>query len=254
MANLTSRYLHLQFCNHLIQMRSNFLNSFIFRYLGLVTTLTSLPIFRIREDAVNHTRSRGSEGERRTVTLMPYTPQHIANYFLDRADQENLPMTQLKLLKLVYIAYGWYIALVGERLFDEEIQAWKHGPVIPSLYHEFKHFGSKPISFRAIALDLDTWKESTPEVPRSDKVLNFILDTVWNSYKRFSGWSLRNKTHEAGTPWSQVYREGERDIVIRDDDVKEHFKERIKGYLDAASAAHGRATGSVRRINPQESL
>lgn len=53
-------------------------------------------------------------------------------------------MSLLKLIKLVYLAYGWSIAL-DYRLFDEPIVAWKHGPVIRSLYHEFKHFGAAPI-------------------------------------------------------------------------------------------------------------
>lgn len=49
--------------------------------------------------------------------VTPYTPQHVANFFLDRAEEEGFPLTQLKLMKLVYIAYGWHLAITGEALF-----------------------------------------------------------------------------------------------------------------------------------------
>ena len=54
----------------------------------------------------------------------------IANWFLSRND-----MTHKKLQKLCYYAQAWYCALYdGTPLFDDEIQAWVHGPVIPALY------------------------------------------------------------------------------------------------------------------------
>ena len=31
-----------------------------------------------------------------------------------------------------------HLALSGEPLFDEEIEAWDHGPVVPSMYQYFK--------------------------------------------------------------------------------------------------------------------
>ena len=70
-----------------------------------------------------------------------YTPSHIANYFLYVARKENIDMSPLKLMKLVYFAYAWYLYLTDQDLFSEEIQAWKHGPAIRSLYDEFKRFG-----------------------------------------------------------------------------------------------------------------
>ena len=68
----------------------------------------------------------------RSGFLATYSASHVANFMLDKADQEGRPVTQMKLLKLVYIAYGWYLSLVNKKLFSEEIYAWKHGPVIRS--------------------------------------------------------------------------------------------------------------------------
>ena len=58
-----------------------------------------------------------------------YTAQAIANFFLW---QEQI--TQMKLHKLLYYAAGWHLGFTGEPLFDEDIEAWQYGPVVPSIY------------------------------------------------------------------------------------------------------------------------
>lgn len=167
---------------------------------------------------------------------MTYTPQHVANYFLDRAAEEGRTLDQLKLMKLVYIAYGWVLALTGKRLFDEPIQAWQHGPVIRSLYDEFKRFRRDPISTRATEFNLDTWDVTTPEIDHADSGTRLILDKVWAAYRAFSGWQLREKTHEPGTPWTLTYDPAQRDREIPDELIRPHFLSIIRRILDAATA------------------
>ena len=167
---------------------------------------------------------------------MTYTPQHIANYFLDRAEAEGRTLGHMKVQKLVYIAYGWYLALTGERLFNEPIQAWQHGPVIRSLYDEFKHYVNRGITERATELNLDTWDEVVPRVDPADTMVELVLGKVWAAYNRFSGWQLRQKTHEPETPWSLTYDPGERDKIIPDELIRPHFSDIIKRILDAATA------------------
>ena len=168
---------------------------------------------------------------------MDYLPQHIANYFLERASNECVPVTPLKLVKLVYIAYGWNIAITGDKLFDEPIEAWRHGPVVPSLYHEFKHFNKEPITCLATNLDMDTFEITTPRIMMNDDATNLVLSKVWVAYKRFDAWALRNKTHEKGSPWDKVYKKGGRGIELKDADIVEHYAERIREYIDASKTA-----------------
>jgi uncharacterized phage-associated protein len=163
---------------------------------------------------------------------MSYTPQQIANYFIDRAKAEGRELGQLKLMKLVYIAYGWVLALTGRRLFDEPIRAWKHGPVMRTLYDEFKRFRSGPITAHATEYDLDTGEQIVPTVPREDEETTMILDKVWAAYKAFSGWSLRNKTHEPDTPWTTTYYELGENSVISDTLIASHFRTVIRRLLD----------------------
>jgi uncharacterized phage-associated protein len=189
---------------------------------------------KIREDIVEPNRASGRRVCNSIEGEMTYTPQHVANYFLDRASAENISLSQMKLIKLVYIAYGWILALTGKRLFEEAIQAWRHGPVIPSLYHEFKHNRAEPICEPSVRYDMDTEEFSVPRISVYDEETGFILEKVWASYKMFSGSSLRAKTHEANTPWSKVFVPDTNGILIRDEDIEQHYKERIRKYLDAA--------------------
>ena len=71
---------------------------------------------------------------------MEITPQRVANTFLDMAQKEGIGITNLKIQKLVYIAYGVYAGVIGEPLFKDSIEAWQHGPVIRDLYFEAKVF------------------------------------------------------------------------------------------------------------------
>ena len=191
------------------------------------------------EEIVSRYRSFGRmHGQQSLAPNMTYTPQHIANYFLERAELEGVRLSPLKLIKLVYIAYGWGLALLGKRLYNEDIEAWKHGPVIPSIYHEFKEFGSGVIDRRAYDLDLDTLDFYAPQVEEDDDQTRLVLDRVWASYRRFTGWQLREKTHEPDSPWSKVFKDNVRGITLNDDDIKQHFAEKIGGYLEAANAIH----------------
>lgn len=104
------------------------------------------------------------------------TPQHVANFFLDKAEEEGIRITQLKLMKLIYLAYGWYKAITHKKLFEEPIQAWRHGPVIESIYHEFKHFKKNVIDINSIIFDLETGNTIIPRI--DDFETRRILDDV----------------------------------------------------------------------------
>lgn len=158
------------------------------------------------------------------------TPQQAANFFLDNAKRDDIELTQLKLMKLIYIAYGWYLAITHNKLFEEPIKAWKHGPVIESIYHEFKHFKRDPIDAHSIVFDLDTSKTIVPRI-QDLKVID-VLKTVWMGYKDFTAESMVNREHKAGTAWSKVFKENKNETIL-DEDIKEDFYNRIRLYIDA---------------------
>ena len=73
----------------------------------------------------------------------------VANYFLELAHKENRPIHLLGLVKRVYIAHGFSLAMLDKPLIDprfDPVEAWKYGPVIPSVYHSFKQYKASPIT------------------------------------------------------------------------------------------------------------
>ena len=66
----------------------------------------------------------------------------VAKYFIIKAyqDGEVATMTNMKVQKLLYYSQSLHLALFCEPLFDEEIQAWRYGPVCPPAYRFFSIF------------------------------------------------------------------------------------------------------------------
>jgi uncharacterized phage-associated protein len=138
----------------------------------------------------------------------------IANALVLKSHEAGSPISNMKLQKLVYFAYGWFAAIEDRELFSDEIQAWKFGPVIPSLYHKFKLFYSNPIPkdhFFSSSND-------SADVPKG------LIDKIWEVYGSFSAEQLVARTHEPGTPWDTAYSAGINDIVINKIDIKRYFQ------------------------------
>jgi uncharacterized phage-associated protein len=160
---------------------------------------------------------------------MSYDPKAVANYFIERAKEDGVPVSPLKLQKLVFFAHGWNLALINAPLIRESVQAWKFGPVVPSLYHEFKDFGNDPIRIKAttFSFDNDTIRTETPEVPDSDDTTKRLLSKVWDVYGGVRAIDLSNLTHAPNSPWAKAvesfHGEPPPSVKISDDTIKEHF-------------------------------
>ena len=69
-----------------------------------------------------------------------YEASDVANFFTNLClDDAEDYITNQKLNNLMYFAQGWSLALLGRPLFSNEIQAWRYGPVIPAIYHEYRN-------------------------------------------------------------------------------------------------------------------
>ena len=70
---------------------------------------------------------------------MSYPAKVIANYFIKKAiEQNDKSLNLMKLLKLLYIAQGWSLAMFDRKIINEPIDAWKYGPVVANIYHSLK--------------------------------------------------------------------------------------------------------------------
>ena len=162
--------------------------------------------------------------------MTTYNPKAVANWFLDRAEFDGETLSPMKLQKLVYLAHGWRLGLRGEPLLNEEVQAWDYGPVVSSLYHEFKDFGASPITRRAISMEMGPggeWRAVTPGVPPTDKDEIALLERIWEVYRGYSGSQLSTMTHKAGSPWSITRDRMDkrlRSTVISNTEIQEGFE------------------------------
>lgn len=154
---------------------------------------------------------------------MTYSPAAIANYFLDKASHEGRALTPMQLLKLVYIAHGWNLGYQRGPLFGEQVEAWQYGPVIRSLYHSIKHYGSG-----AVTSKISDYFAPTQSV---DPTTASLLDAVWQGYSHYSGLQLSTLTHQPNTPWDITRKasQGARDAVIDNAVIKRHYEEKIRG-------------------------
>lgn len=127
----------------------------------------------------------------------------VANEFLEISNNQ---ISLLKLLKLCYIAQGFSLAILDRTIFDDDIEAWRYGPVIPSLYHEFKHFGAENITEKSKFFYINDDYEIVEDTPSlKDSNDKKIIQIVWNLYGKYSGSHLVNITHKRGTPWDLTY-------------------------------------------------
>jgi uncharacterized phage-associated protein len=138
----------------------------------------------------------------------------IANRFLDLASAGGDTLTPMQLLKIVYIAHGWMLGLYGVPLIQDEVEAWKYGPVIPRLYHSTKSFRDKPVEGHL----------ETRPCPQLVELETDLIQQVNSEYSKMTGLALSRLTHESGTPWSQTYREGVNGLVISNDLIEDHYR------------------------------
>ena len=140
----------------------------------------------------------------------------IAKQFLTLAGKEGTNIDPMKLLKLVYISHGYYLGFFNKPLFDNRIEAWKHGPVIPDLYHTIKIFGNNAVDERIINLHV-----GNDDIKKEDKD---FLKNLWDAYKKYDGLELSTKTHEKGSPWYKYRDQYESKPQIPDPEIKGYYK------------------------------
>lgn len=169
---------------------------------------------------------------------MAYSAIAVANAFIEKAKSKGInDLSPMKLQKLVYFAHAWMLALADKPLIKENVKAWKFGPVIDSVYHEFKSFGSGNIStlgteFEGLESD-DVFdiKYVIPKLPKNDETASAIIDAILDTYGDRSAISLSNLTHEPGSAWCitrDQHKDGAvREFIIDNEIIKRSMKKKL---------------------------
>lgn len=134
----------------------------------------------------------------------------VAEYVLNKVGE----MTAMKLQKLVYYCQAWHLAWTEHTLFNEKIEAWRNGPVIPALFERHKgHFKLQPCFFHQDNSKADSL--SAEEKNIIDRVLDYYgskdphwlsqlthMETPWKIARAHSGHSHEDRSLEEITPHS----------------------------------------------------
>lgn len=149
------------------------------------------------------------------TTISAIDTAKLALALLKNSDDDIVEYTsRLKLLKLLYYIQGYHLAMFNAPLFNDKMEAWLHGPVVPSVYKWVKDMTDEKLQNQAMdneqigALNLH---------PQQTKLISEVL----NIYNKYSAYGLRDKTHTE-MPWLSVY-EKDKNNEITLDSLKNFF-------------------------------
>ena len=135
------------------------------------------------------------------------TAAKVAEYIIYEAQKKEKPVTNTKLQKLLYFTQGVYLAKYNKLAFEDNIIAWKYGPVIKDIYYKYSLYGAEPI---IVVEEYDS---------KISLMLINAIDIVLESFLDVNQTDLIEETIKRGSPWSYT----DIDDVISVDDIKDYF-------------------------------
>lgn len=137
-----------------------------------------------------------------------YNAIDIANYILWQSNIMGIKgVTHLKLQKLLYYVVARYLKNTNNSLLNESVSKWQYGPVVKSVYHQFKIFGDKslkPVTYLSSEsnysgngdfiikfADVDSINQSLSQVIDIHNVVSFVITELGG----FSAFELVDRTH-----------------------------------------------------------
>ncbi len=142
-----------------------------------------------------------------------------AFYSKDKEIDEGVSegVSNLKLQKLLYFCQAFSLAKLDRPMFEEDICAWKYGPVVKEVYEEYKEYKNNPLPKAEV-------KKHDINVPNEDKK---IVSEVLETFGGYSAVRLMEITHSHKQPWKHYKKRvenGEQDIVIPQKAIQKYYK------------------------------
>ena len=108
------------------------------------------------------------------------------------------PMTPKRLQKMLYFCYSFYLAAnnksgstLENKLFENQFEAWIHGPVIPKVYRKYADYGMTEISCDELENDI---------IDVYDKK---FLSNIVNGLCKYTTYQLEMISHNQ-EPWKKA--------------------------------------------------
>lgn len=133
--------------------------------------------------------------------------------------------SNLQIQKLLYLAQMFHLGRSGRPMFDDDFEAWKLGPVIPSVYQRAKIYGSRPVGKLFTNRTFDDGSEERT-----------MLETVVRELPDKSPWKLVAITHWNDGAWAKNYPSGNFGGLIPKTDILDEYNKRIQRLTDQRAA------------------
>lgn len=171
-----------------------------------------------------------NEHEERWGENMAYDVLDVSRYIINYSNSNNYKISNLKLQKLLYFVQAYFLLEhEGNVCFDDRIEAWDFGPVVPKAYHEYKMFGSLNIPTVTSYIDFnseDIWKSGVIEY-NENVILKKDREDIASVIEEFSDYSasyLVSLTHRQ-KPWRDAYNTLGQNSVIEPEAIRRYFSE-----------------------------
>ena len=126
---------------------------------------------------------------------MAYSAVELSKYIITKCARENKPISNLQLQKILYFIQKEYLQKKGVPAFNDPIEAWGVGPVVPEAYYFFCGAGAMPIT--------DIYEDFCISPADAE-----LIDRIVVEKRVLDPWTLVEQTHRKGCAWDRVYRNG----------------------------------------------
>lgn len=145
----------------------------------------------------------------------------LANYIINRSIEVGRPISNLQLQKILYFVNLLYLHETGVFLINEseDFEAWRHGPVIPTVYRRFAINGGVKIYDTQERVDILSERNADGNAISREELqnINNSIDYLVN----IDPWDLVEYSHAETGAWANTYIPNRRVAISRDDIRKE---------------------------------
>ncbi|RDY30158.1 Panacea domain-containing protein [Lachnotalea glycerini] len=162
--------------------------------------------------------------------MSKYKVLDVCRYIINYSNNKNYGISNLKLQKILYFVQAYFLTntKLQTPCFEEKIEAWDFGPVVPEAYHEYKQYGSGNIPTISSYYNLDAediWNSNRVEY--SENVISVedrqLINDVIDMFADYAATDLVTITHRQA-PWNDAYIPC-KNKEITTDSIRRYFNE-----------------------------
>lgn len=157
---------------------------------------------------------------------MSYNVLDVCRHVINYSNDQDYGISNLKLQKILYFVQAYFLIATSCKCFNEKIEAWDFGPVVPVAYREYKQFGSGDIPTVSYIVNFNEdniWDSKV--IKYKDNIISSVdkksIEEVIDKFADYSATDLVTITHRQA-PWKDAYRRGE-NREITPEAIEEYF-------------------------------